>query len=418
MTAHSAGSFILVINCGSSSLKFALFSASEAAGSKPELTHLAEGIAEQLESESAELKIRYQHNKISIPCPGASHEEALLKIVEYLNGHFDLDNGLIGIGHRVVHGGEQFSDSVILDDAVVQGVTACSDLAPLHNPANLKGIEIARQAFPTVSQVAVFDTAFHQSMPQHAYTYALPYSLYEKQGLRRYGFHGTSHRYVSSQAAHFLNRPLEKLNLISAHLGNGASVTAVRHGNSVDTSMGMTPLEGLVMGTRSGDIDPGIFGFLSSKGYSADDIDTMLNRESGLLGISGKSNDMRTLIESAESGCPRSQLAIDVFCFRLAKYIVGMMVSLDTLDALIFTGGIGENASQIRQQTINHLNQFGLSLNPETNAQPNTSDARSIHSVNSKPILVIATDEESMIASDTFRLICGSPTREPQKQEI
>ncbi len=391
--------FVLVINCGSSSLKFALFSTRS-----DTLTCQAEGLAESLGSEQARCKIRCHSEDLCVDLAGATHKDAIQHIVNALEKQFDLKGNLTGIGHRVVHGGEQFSASTIIDAQVYKGIQSCSSLAPLHNPANLQGIDLARELFPDTQHVAVFDTAFHQTMPKQAFVYGLPYELYEDKGVRRYGFHGTSHRYVSLQASQWLKKPIAKTHLVTAHLGNGASVCAIKDGLSVDTSMGMTPLEGLIMGTRSGDIDPGIFDFLIQSGHSPERINTMLNRESGLLGISGNSNDMRTLLDAAEQGCERSALAIDVFCFRLAKYIAAMMVSLTSLDALVFTGGIGENSDSIRAKTVAHLQQFSLALNPERNADRSFSDTHAIHSVNSRPILVIATDEESMIAQDTFAL--------------
>ncbi len=270
---------------------------------------------------------------------------------------------------------------------MIDAIEACSSLAPLHNPANLAGIHAMQALYPNCPQVAVFDTAFHQTLPEAACHYAVPHTLYRDYGVRRYGFHGTSHRWILHQASHRLRKPPEQTSIVSAHLGNGCSVTAVRDGQSVDTSMGLTPLEGLVMGTRSGDVDPGLFDFLLRRGYTAEDIHHMLNHESGLLGLSGVSHDMRTLTEAAADGHEKADLAVNVFCFRLARYIGAMMASLDRLDALVFTGGIGENSTLVRERTLARLGVFGLT---------------------SESTMVIPTDEEQMIAQDTQRLTQGT----------
>lgn len=389
---------ILVINCGSSSLKFALYTTT--------LTLLAEGLAESLNSVSAKLKIKLSDQQSTEVLPTEDHKSAIQLIISSLHKHFNLDEKLVGIGHRVVHGGEKFKQSALVTAAVLDEIKRCTPLAPLHNPANLLGINILGEHFPAISQVAVFDTAFHQTMPAHAFVYAIPYRFYEQEGVRRYGFHGTSHRYVSQQASILLAKPNSDTNLVIAHLGNGASVASIKGGKSVDTSMGLTPLEGLVMGTRSGDIDPGIYDFLISKQLSPDDISKMLNKESGLLGVSGVSNDMRTLCDEAAKGHVRSQLAIDIFCFRLAKYIAGMMISLQHLDALVFTGGIGENSALVRQKTIDHLAIVGFEVD-ETKNNGNCQNL-TIHTTNSRPIIIIPTDEEVMIVQDTLEQIPGN----------
>ena len=273
----------------------------------------------------------------------------------------------------------------------------------------MSGIEILQRHFPKIPQVAVFDTAFHQTMPAHSYVYALPYKLFSEDNVRRYGFHGTSHRYVARLAGEILGKDQSDTNLVTAHLGNGASVAAIRQGKSSDTSMGMTPLEGLVMGTRSGDIDPGIFDFLSTKGYSPAQISTMLNKESGLLGISELSNDMRTICDSAASGHEQSQLALEIFCFRAAKHLAGMMCSLAQIDAIVFTGGIGENSAIVRSKIIGHLSVFGFKLDKQRNDSRTREDlgfgGTSVHRDDSIPILVIPTDEEGLIVKDTLALI-------------
>lgn len=394
--------YLLVINCGSSSLKFGLFN-------QRDLHCLSEGIAEALSSDNARLKCRFDEEEQLHELPGASHQEALEMLLEILEPRFTLSATLQGIGHRVVHGGELFSGSILISPEVRTQIESCVPLAPLHNPANLLGIDLLAQFFPHLPQVAVFDTAFHQTMPPEAYIYALPYHLYEKHGVRRYGFHGTSHRYVTLEASRFLDKPKEQINLVTAHLGNGASVTAERNGQSVDTSMGMTPLEGLVMGTRCGDVDAGIFSFLIEQGETPESVRKMFNQDSGLLGISGVSHDMRTVCAEADKGDYRCQLAIDVFCARLAKYIAAMLSSLHHCDALVFTGGIGENAAVIRDKTIARLGIFGYRLDPELNEQTD-AEITIISRYQCPLILVIKTDEEKMIAQDTRNLIVGNTT--------
>ena len=399
---------ILVINCGSSSVKFALYqlltdqhlllshgTAEYLNQPEAHITISASGVTEQYISEL--------NNKSAKP-----HAIVVDFILSFLEGQFKLSSNLIGIGHRVVHGGQIFNKSAIINKQVVDQIRACIPLAPLHNPANILGITTLAERFPNIPQAAVFDTAFHQSMPKVAYTYALPKQLCKDEGIRRYGFHGTSHRYITIQAAKYLKKPADKSNLVIAHLGNGASVCAVANGKSVDTSMGMTPLEGLVMGTRSGDVDPGIFSYLISINYSPEAIDSMLNTKSGLLGISGESNDMREICQLAKEGNEDAQLAIDVFCFRLAKYISAMLVSLKRLDALVITGGIGENSNLIREKTIQHLSILNFEIDTNLNSTINlneTPHGSTIHSKGSEVILVIPTNEELMIAQDTINLI-------------
>jgi len=306
----------------------------------------------------------------------------------------------------VVHGGEAFSDSVLLDDAVIREIRACSELAPLHNPANLLGIEAARRAFARLPQVAVFDTAFHQTLPRAAYLYAIPYEYYEQHQVRRYGFHGTSHHFVAGAAARALGKPLESVELVTAHLGNGASVCAIANGQSVDTSMGFTPLEGVVMGTRSGDVDPNLHEFLAKHAQlDLHQITEMLNKKSGLLGLSGVSNDMRTLLALRAQGNDRARLAIEVFCYRLAKAILGLCAGLSRLDALIFTGGIGEHAAEVRAQTLDHLRVLGASVDEELNRVHGAEQHGRITRESSRLLaLVIPTNEELVIARETARL--------------
>jgi acetate kinase len=322
-----------------------------------------------------------------------------------LDEHEKLSGQLMAVGHRVVHGGEDFTHSVIIDEAVITQIRACNNLAPLHNPANLMGILGVQHAFPHLPQVAVFDTAFHQTMPEHAYLYAIPYELYEKYAIRRYGFHGTSHRYVIWQAAKLLNKPVEKSAFISAHLGNGCSVAAVLNGESLDTSMGLTPLEGLVMGTRAGDVDPSLHAFLADTlGYDVHKVTSMLNKQSGLLGLSGLGSDMRTIEEAAISGNKRAILTEDIFAYRLAKYVASYMVPLGHLDALIFTGGIGENGAIIRAKIIRWLKVFGFALDEERNQQHGRKSKNIITREGTPIAMVIPTNEELMIAQDAMSL--------------
>ncbi|MDC0663309.1 acetate/propionate family kinase [Marinobacter sp. SS21] len=382
---------ILVVNCGSSSLKLAVFDS--------DLNSLAHGLAERLNSEEASAKARtVDQQALALPA-NADHHMALVTLIEHFRSVGILKSAPVAIGHRVVHGGEAFTDAALITPEVIQAIDRCSALAPLHNPVNMIGIDAARALFPDVPQVAVFDTAFHQSLPPKAFHYALPTRFYRDWGVRRYGFHGTSHQFMANEAARLLKQPTDQTSIISAHLGNGCSITAIRNGRSVDTSMGLTPLEGLVMGTRSGDIDPGLFDFLMGKGLSTAEINRILNRESGLLGLSGATNDMRTLTERAKAGHPPSTLAIEVFCFRLARYIGAMMASLDRLDALVFTGGIGENSASVRAATLDHLALLGFKLDSAANSSHGRDNEHRIHEASSRfPVLVVPTNEELVIA--------------------
>ena len=382
---------VLVINCGSSSLKLALIEPR----SGQVLRH---ALAERLGTEGASLDV--DGSPVGLT-PGAGHERALDAILERLDAA-----SAVAIGHRVVHGGEAFSESVRLDDQTLERIRECSPLAPLHNPANVLGIEVSRKRFPNLPQVAVFDTAFHQSMPARAYLYAVPYELYERHGVRRYGFHGSSHGYVAGVAADKLGRPLAELELITVHLGNGCSACAIQAGRSIDTTMGLTPLEGLVMGTRSGDVDPNLHQFLvASAGQSLDEVTDLLNRRSGLLGLSGLSNDMRTLLEAAERGEGRAALAISVFCYRLAKGILGLCAGLSRLDALVFTGGIGEHAARVRSDTLAGLRLLGPVLDDDANREHGQrSDGRITTAASPLEVLVVPTNEELVIAREAARL--------------
>ena len=391
---------ILVLNCGSSSLKFALLHAENG-------RRLLVGLAERLGSIEAMLHWQTETAKQSVPIPAADHHHALQAVAEVLESQHLLAEKLAAVGHRVVHGGEQFARSMLITAEVVAAIEACVPLAPLHNPANLVGIRTAQALFADVPQVAVFDTAFHQTLPAHAYLYPVPYGLYTEHGVRRYGFHGTSHRYVAGRAAELLGQPLAELALVTAHLGNGCSATAVLNGQSVDTTMGLTPLEGLVMGTRSGDVDPSLPQFLHDQlGYDVTRTTNLLNKESGLLGLSGLSNDMRVLLEAAEEGHTQAQTAVAVFCYRLAKSIAGLTVGLGRLDGLVFTGGIGEHAAAIRAQVVGQLAVLGLGVDEGRNRAHGRASHGRISAEGAHPaVLVIPTDEEWMIAQDCWGVV-------------
>jgi len=338
---------------------------------------------------------------------GAAHDEALSFIVEtILASKPELAAQLKAVGHRVVHGGEQFTQSALIDDAVLKGIEDCATLAPLHNPAHIIGIKAAQKAFPALQNVAVFDTAFHQTMPEEAYLYALPYKLYQEHAIRRYGMHGTSHLFIAREAAERLGKPANELNIINCHLGNGASVCAIKNGQSVDTSMGLTPLEGLVMGTRCGDIDPAIiFHLHDALGYSVEQINTMLTKESGLQGLTEVTSDCR-FVEDNYGQKEEATRAMDVFCHRLAKYVASYTACLDgRLDAITFTGGIGENSAPIREMVLNRLAIFGITVDSAANLKARFGGEGVITTADSRiPAMVIATNEELVIAEDTARL--------------
>jgi acetate kinase len=328
---------------------------------------------------------------------------------------FLFDSGVIrdlaeieGVGHRMVHGGEDFRESVVIDSTVVQAIERCAELAPLHNPPNLRGYRASHELLPAVPHVAVFDTAFHASIPKKAYLYALPYDLYEKHRVRKYGFHGTSHRFVAGRLAQVLQVPPSSLNLITVHLGNGCSITAVEKGHSVDTSLGLTPLEGLVMGTRPGDVDPGVLLFLERQlGMDAAALDEMLNRKSGLLGVSGVSNDMRDLLRHGEEGNGRARLAVEMFCYRVRKYIGAYLAALGRTDAILFTGGIGENSAPVRAQSCSGLEGLGIALDADANVKAIGREARISREESRTAVWVVPTNEELLIARDTVRCILG-----------
>lgn len=390
---------ILVLNCGSSSMKAAVLD-----GITGE-SHL-NVLAEKLGSADALMTTKTQSDKdVFYFKEHTTHDHAVRKLLGILQQH-GLSEAIIAVGHRVVHGGEKFHASTLITREVLEDIEHCIPLAPLHNPAHLLGIHAAQQAFPDLPHVAVFDTSFHQTMPEHAYMYAIPRKYYRQNAVRRYGFHGTSYRYVSQTAAKMLKRKPEELCMVIAHLGNGASVTAVKNGLSVDTSMGLTPLEGLIMGTRSGDIDPSIFEFLfDNKHMSIRQINSMLNKDSGLLGISELSNDCRTLEEHAALGHDGAILALNMFAYRLAKYIASMTVATDRLDALVFTGGIGENSASMRQRVMQHLGFLGIHVDDAANQAMVGGQAGAINATSDAVItLVVPTNEELMIAQDTYAL--------------
>jgi acetate kinase len=405
---------VLVLNSGSSSVKFAVLA--PASGER-----VLAGMADKVGTPETELQVRrYPDPAVTEPLPDGSYRAVISRILAHLpeaglGTAGDAEPGpgrayLAGAGHRVVHGGERFTASVLVDDEVIAAIRASSHLAPLHNPANLAGIEAVRAVRPDLPQVAVFDTAFHQTMPPRAYRYAVPEEWYTRYGVRRYGFHGTSYRFVSERAAALLGRPLAGLRLVIAHLGNGCSVAAVRDGVSVDTTMGLTPLEGLVMGTRSGDVDPGVFAFLAGRaGLTIDELDRTLYHASGLLGLSGVSNDMRTVEATAAEGNERARLALEVFVHRLAKAIAGMVASLERLDALVFTAGIGENSAMIRSQVLARLGFLGLAEDAGANARHGRDTQGRISPDGPVVAMVVPTDEELMIARDTARLTLSGP---------
>jgi len=394
---------VLVINCGSSSIKFQLFK-------MPEKKVLAGGLIERIGEDDAKITYKPGSEKIVNVLPLKNHEEGLSLLIKTIT---DPKVGVIAdvkeigaVGHRVVHGGDLYNHSVVIEEKVLQAIEKFSDLAPLHNPPNLMGIRESMKIMPGIRNVAVFDTAFHQTIPEYAYLYAIPNEYYDKYRVRRYGFHGTSHDYVTHRTAELLGKPVNEVNLITCHLGNGCSITAVKNGKSVDTSMGLTPLEGLVMGTRSGDLDPAILFYIARKEGIIDisKLDNMLNKKSGLLGISGISNDQRNLEELQETN-HSAKIALDVFDYRLKKYIGSYMAVLNRVDAIVFTGGVGENGHLTRGKACSDMNHLGVIMDEEKNKATIRGKEGVISTADSKvKIMVVPTDEEGWIATDTYNL--------------
>ncbi len=395
---------ILVLNCGSSSIKYKLFQMSTK-------QVLAQGGIEKIGMDDSFLKITLSSDeKVILKKEIKEHTSGIEFILEILTdskyGCLQSLNEIDAVGHRIVHGGEKFNQSVVITQEVIDKVKACIDIAPLHNPANLKGIEAISKLLPSLPQVGVFDTAFHQTMPDYAYMYALPYEFYLKYGIRRYGFHGTSHRYVSKRACDFLGIDYKNSKIITAHIGNGGSITAINNGESVDTSMGLTPVEGLMMGTRSGDVDLGVITYLMKKEeMSVDNIANIINKKSGLLGVSGISSDMRDIDNAIAEGNKRAKLALEMYCYHVKKYIGSYAAALNGVDVIVFTGGVGENQTPLRQQICEGLSYLGIECDTEINKMARGVEAE-ISTKNSKVrVVVIPTDEELMIASDTLALI-------------
>lgn len=395
---------ILVINCGSSSLKYQLLDMN---GEKL----ICKGLVERIGIEGSRIKHDTTgKERVIIEEPMENHKKALSLVLNVL---VDENYGAIksldeigAVGHRVVHGGETFSSSVIIDEKVMKVLYDCIELAPLHNPPNITGIEACKELMPNIPMVAVFDTAFHQTMEADNYIYPIPYEFYEKYKIRRYGFHGTSHKYVSLRAAELLGKDIKDLNIITCHLGNGASVCAIQGGKSIDTSMGFTPLEGLAMGTRSGDIDPAIIPFIMDKeGMTFEEVNEMLNKKSGVLGISGISSDFRDLEEAAEQGNERAKLALDVFVNRVKKYVGAYAATMCGIDALVFTAGVGENSSYIREKICEGLECLNIRIDTELNKKIRGVEAQLNRDLTSAAIFVIPTNEELMIARDTLELV-------------
>ena len=388
---------ILVLNCGSSSLRYSLFDEGERVR--------ARGRIERIGEAEPALEIWFGERSEQRSVVAASHAEAMVAVGQALAERGQGAHLLKAIGHRVVHGGERFVESALIEPEVEEGIAACAELAPLHNPAALAGIRAARALFAGVPQVAVFDTAFHQTMPERAFLYAIPRALYQKRGIRRYGFHGTSHRYVAQRGAELLGVDAKEFTGITCHLGNGCSLAAIERGRSIDTTMGLTPLEGVAMGTRSGDVDPALIFHLARSGMELADIERLLVHESGLLGLSGVSQDVRQLEAAALGGDASAQVALDVFAYRIRKAIGGLYAVLGRMDALVFTGGIGENSAFMRRRIVDGLEGFGLQIDAARNRTHGSSE-REVSSFGSQvKILVIPTNEELVIARETRELV-------------
>lgn len=400
---------VLVLNSGSSSIKYQFIETST-------YEVLAKGQVERIGMDDAVLThIRADGDTVKISAEILDHNIAIEYVIAVLlsknHGVIKDKSEIEAIGHRVVHGGETFSGSVLITDEVIEKIKENIELAPLHNPHNLRGILACKRLLPDTPQVAVFDTAFHQKMPEHAFIYGLPYELYKKYKIRRYGFHGTSHRYVSKRASEIIGIPLENLKIITAHLGNGCSMSAIKYGISIDTTMGFTPLEGLLMGTRAGDLDPAVVLYIMSKeGLTMSEINALLNKHSGLLGISGVSSDMREIINEMKNGNPRAKLAFDVFCYRVKKYIGAYSAAMGGVDVLVFTAGIGENSPDVRKSVCEGLEFLGIKIDDEKNNSPEKEKIISTDDSKVK-VLVIPTNEELVIALDTAEIVSESKVK-------
>lgn len=394
---------ILVLNCGSSSVKYKLLDMNSN-------EELGSGGVEKIGMKGSFLKhVRKDGQKVVLKGEILEHQTAVEYILGVLtsqkHGAVESLEEINAVGHRVVHGGEKFNSSVLITDEVIQKIVECIDIAPLHNPPNLAGINAINELLPNVPQVAVFDTAFHQTMPEHAYMYGIPYSLYKKYGIRRYGFHGTSHRYVSRRACEFLGLDYSNTKMITAHIGNGASITAIENGKSIDTSMGFTPIEGLMMGTRSGDVDLGVVTFLMEKEMiGSASVSTLFNKHSGVLGVSGLSSDMRDIENAVANGDERATLALDMYEYRIKKYIGSYVAALNGVDVIVFTGGVGENQTGTRIEVCKGLEFMGVKVDPELNKIRGKEMIISTPDSSVK-VVVIPTDEEFMIASDTLEIV-------------
>lgn len=395
---------ILVLNCGSSSIKYALYDMDDR-------SVMAQGGIERVGMEGAFVKVKLPNGeKRTIEHDIPEHTEGVKLIFSLLTdkaiGAIKSLEEIDAVGHRMVHAGEKFAHSVVIDDEVIKAYEECIDLAPLHNPANLKGVNAVRSLMPNMPQVGVFDTAFHQTMPKHAFMYALPYELYEKYGIRRYGFHGTSHRYVSARACEYLGLDYEKQRIITCHIGNGGSVAAIKNGKCIDTSMGLTPLEGIMMGTRSGNVDAGALVYLQKKlGLSADELSDLLNKKSGILGISGISSDMREVREAAENGNERAKLAISMYTYCIKKYVGAYAAAMGGCDIIVFTAGVGENQDIVRELVCTDMEYMGVEMDVEKNSKIRAEEAVLSMPESKVKIVLIPTDEELMIASDTMSLV-------------
>jgi len=395
---------VLILNAGSSSIKYQLY---DVEGKKV----MAKGMVDKIGmADSYLLNKRNDGDEVKLEGEIVDHQAGIEYVLGVLvsekHGSIEKLEDINAVGHRVVHGGESFHSSALINDQVIEKIKACVPLAPLHNPPNLKGIEAVTELLPGIHQVAVFDTAFHQTMPRSAYMYAIPYSLYKKYGLRRYGFHGTSHQFVSSRACEIIGVDYQTQKIITCHLGNGASITAIKHGKSVDTSMGLTPVEGMIMGTRSGDLDLGVLTYIIDKEeLGVKEANTLINKHSGILGISGVSSDMREVERAAEDGNNRARLALDMYDYRIIKYIGSYTAAMSGVDVIVFTGGIGENASRVRESVCKRFGYMGLEFDSEKNKDLRGQEAIISKSDSKIKVLVVPTNEELVIAQETLKVL-------------